>query len=136
MKHLTKKEFANELKKIQLENEQFELRNKLKAEKRKIRQSKRKKIKTSNKVLISTIIAIVGYTIASLCIQYHTGVEVSSTLTTLWFSFWTVEIVALTGIKISKVMKNCGSSSNKFSNEKENIIEKDITEDNTNSIDI
>ena len=65
-----------------------------------------KERKTSNVVLVAIIIAIVLFTIACLYIQYATGVEVSSTLTTLWFTFWTVEIVALTGIKIAKVMKS------------------------------
>jgi hypothetical protein len=66
---------------------------------------------TSNKVLLSSIAAIVMFTIACLYIQYKTEVEVSSTLITLWYSFWTVEIVALTGIKITKVIKDYDSMS-------------------------
>jgi hypothetical protein len=48
---------------------------------------------------------IVLFTIACLFIQYKTSVEVSSTLISLWFTFWTVEIVSLAGIKITKVIK-------------------------------
>ena len=48
---------------------------------------------------------IILFTIACLFVQYKTGSEPSSTLITLWFTFWTVEIVSLAGIKITKVIK-------------------------------
>ena len=112
MRYLSKEEFSLEMKKIKQRNEKIKLRNELKAERRKLRRFKLSKIKTSNIVLASAVIAIIGYTIASLYIQYDTSVEVSSTLTTLWFSFWTVEIVALAGIKVSKVFKGNTSSHN------------------------
>ena len=60
--------------------------------------------KVSNIVLIFVIIAIVVYTAAAFYLQFTTGMEVSSTLTTLWYAFWTTEILVLGGIKISKVM--------------------------------
>lgn len=60
--------------------------------------------KVSNIILIIAIIAIVSYTVASFVLQYYTNVEVSSTLTTCWYSFWTVELVAMAGIKINKDM--------------------------------
>lgn len=110
MRYMSNEEFISRLEKIRLENEQIELRNKLKAERRKIRQFDINQISTSNKVLVASIIAIITFTIACLFIQYHTGAEVSSTLITLWFSFWTVEIVALTGIKVSKIFKNYKSA--------------------------
>lgn len=105
MKYTSEDEFALEMKKLQSKNKQIEMRNKLKAEKNK-HKPQRKEPKTSNRVLIFIILAIVSFTIACLYIQYVTGVEVSSTLTTLWFSFWTVEIVALTGIKVAKIINN------------------------------
>ena len=37
--------------------------------------------------------------------------EVSSTLITLWYSFWTVEIISLAGIKVSKIFKDYNSMS-------------------------
>lgn len=101
---MSKSEFDSQMRKIKLENATKERKQKLKEEKNKYRRFK--KMSTSNKVLIASIIAIVLFTIACLFIQYRIGIEVSSTLITLWFSFWTVEIVALTGIKISKVFKN------------------------------
>ena len=66
----------------------------------------RKEKKTSTIMLIIIVSSILLYTIGAFYIQYHTGVEVSSTLTTCWFSFWGVEILALTGIKISKVFQH------------------------------
>lgn len=112
MRYLSKEEFDLKMKKIQSKNKQIELRNKLKAEKNKSKLSKFNKIKTSNLVLISAIIAVVGYTAASLYIQHNTGTEVSSTLTERWFRFWTVEIVALAGIKVTKVFRDIFSISN------------------------
>jgi hypothetical protein len=65
----------------------------------------RKERKTSTVMLVVIVTSIILYTIGAFFIQYHTGVEVSSTLTTCWFSFWGVEILAITGIKISKVFQ-------------------------------
>lgn len=61
--------------------------------------------KVSNVMLAIIVIMIVGYVIASFVLQYHTSIEMSPTITTCWFAFWTVEIVALAGIRISKVFK-------------------------------
>lgn len=119
MRHISKEEYSLMMKKIKSDNEQIELRAKLRAEKNKSKKFKKPKMKTSNIVLIASITAVVLFTIACLFIQYRTAVEVSSTLITLWYSFWTVEIVALTGIKISKVIKNYTSDSNVESNNAE-----------------
>ena len=67
-----------------------------------------KKKKVSNIVLAVSITAIVIYTIASFAIQYFTGVEISSTLTTCFFSFFGGEMLIIGGIKISKVRSNYG----------------------------
>lgn len=104
MKFLTKEQYELKMKEIQLKNMQIKMRNDLKEEKRKYKQTK--KTSTSNKVLIASISAIVLYTIVALVIQYYTSIEVSTTLSTLWYGFWTVEITALAGIKVSKVIKH------------------------------
>ena len=104
---MTEEKFQKELEKIQEKNEEIKLKNKLKAERNKYR----RKMSTSNKVLIASIMAIVIFTIICLYIQYATSTSVSDTLITLWYSFWTVEILSLAGIKISKVVKNYESSS-------------------------
>lgn len=62
-----------------------------------------KKMKTSNKVLITSIVAVTLYAVADFVLQYFTGMEISPTLTTCWFTFWGVEIISLAAIKTSKV---------------------------------
>ena len=57
-------------------------------------------------MLVIIVIAIVGYFVANYILQSTSGVEISPTLTTCWFSFWGVEIVALAGIRVSKVIKD------------------------------
>lgn len=61
------------------------------------------KRKVSNIMLVLICAMIILYTAADFALQYFAGVEVSPTLTTAWFAFWTVEIVALAAIKTSKV---------------------------------
>lgn len=65
----------------------------------------RKKKKVSNIMLVIAMVAIAAYAAANFALQYFTGVEVSPTLTTCWFTFWGTEIFALAGIKITKVIK-------------------------------
>lgn len=69
-----------------------------------------KKRKTSNIMLAVSIVCILAYTIASLTIQYFTGMEVSSTLTTCFYTFWGSELFFLAGIKGAKVIKGYGES--------------------------
>jgi uncharacterized protein VirK/YbjX len=64
---------------------------------------KRKKISYAKLLLPWIVVAIVLYTVAAFILQFCTQVEISSTLTTCYFSFWTVEIVSLAGIKTMKV---------------------------------
>ena len=109
MGYMSKKEFESRMREIELNNKSKERKQKLKAEKNKLKRSK--KMKTSNIVLISAIIAVIGYTAAAMYIQHDTGVEISSTLTERWFRFWTVEVVALAGIKVTKVFRDIFSIS-------------------------
>lgn len=67
--------------------------------------AKKKTKKTSNIMLAIACTMIVLYTVASLFLQYHTTVEVSPTLTTAWYTYWSGEIFLLAGIKVSKVIK-------------------------------
>ena len=57
----------------------------------------------SDYIVAAAITAIALYTVAAVVLQFCGLAEVSSTLTTCWFSFWTVEIVALAAIKGGKV---------------------------------
>ena len=68
------------------------------------------KRKVSNIMLVLICVMIILYTAADFALQYFAGVEVSPTLTTAWFTFWTVEIVALAAIKTSKVKHGCDTS--------------------------
>lgn len=102
---MTEEKFQKKLEKIQQKNKEIELKNKLKEEKNKYKRFSFSKIKVSNRVLIASILAVVLFAIACLFIQYKTDHAINDTLITLWFGFWTVEIVSLAGIKISKVRK-------------------------------
>ena len=53
-------------------------------------------------MLVVSVIAILGYVIGAFWLQLMTGIEISPTVTTLWFAFWTVEIWQLARIKINK----------------------------------
>lgn len=57
-------------------------------------------------MLVITCFMIIIYAVASFALQYFVGVEISPTLTNAWFAFWGTEIIALTAIKTSKVIKN------------------------------
>ena len=74
-------------------------------EKKKLTPSERMK-KTSNRMLVVSVINILWYTIVAIVLQFKSQIEISSTLTTCWYAFWTGEIFALAGIKISKVKHN------------------------------
>ena len=65
----------------------------------------RKGAKVSNVMLVIIVFMVTLYTVASFVLQFVTTIEISSTLTTCFFAFWSAEIVALMGIKISKVKK-------------------------------
>ena len=55
------------------------------------------------KIIPYLVLAIVLYTIASFVLQFITGNPPDSTLTRWYFVFFTVEIVNLMTIKVSKV---------------------------------
>ena len=57
----------------------------------------------SDYIVAAAVTAVGSYTAAAVILQFCGFEEISSTLTTCWFSFWTVEIVALAAIKGGKV---------------------------------
>lgn len=63
------------------------------------------KKKVSNIMLVVACLMIILYTAADFALQYFTSIEVSPTLTTAWFAFWSSELFMLAGIKVSKVIK-------------------------------
>ena len=66
------------------------------------KKSRRKK-HFSDYIDAAAITAAALYTVAAVTLQFCGFMEISPTLTTCWFSFWTVEIVALAAIKGGKV---------------------------------
>lgn len=65
----------------------------------------RKGAKVSNLMLVIIVVMITLYTIASFVLQFLSGVEISSTLTTCFYAFWGTELAMLAGIKTSKILK-------------------------------
>ncbi len=63
---------------------------------------KKKLKKVSNIVLIAAVTAVIAYAVTAIIAHFTTGIELSPTLTTAWFSFWGAEIIALASIKNCK----------------------------------
>ncbi len=101
---MNEKKFQRKLEKIEKHGEQQKAIYELESQYAEYYPSKNGK-KVSNVMLVIVVLAIVGYVIADFMLQYHTSVEISPTITTCWFAFWGSEILALAGIKISKVFK-------------------------------
>lgn len=100
---MSDKIFERKLKRIEKRGERQKAKQKIIDKYAEYYPSKRRKV--SNIMLFVVVTAIVGYVAANFILQYKTGMSMDSTITTAWFSFFTVEIVALTGIKVSKVIK-------------------------------
>lgn len=66
------------------------------------RRVKKKKRHFANYIVFLSIIAVTVFTTAAFILQFKGYMEISSTLTTCWFAFWTVEIIALASIRNQK----------------------------------
>ena len=86
----------------------------------------RKRRKVSNVMLVIIVTAIIAYTVASFWLQYKTGVAPDSTLTTLFYAFWTSEIVLLTGIKTTKIIKERRNNNETINNCEEEYNHSDV----------
>lgn len=115
---MREKLFQWKLKRIRKRGERYRREYKLKKAYAKYLPEKKKK-KVSNIMLVIIVIAIVGYVAADFVLQYKAGIEISPTITTCWFVFWSTEIVALTGIKLSKVKHNYNAPSDSSGDEPE-----------------
>ena len=76
----------------------------------------------SKRIIPMIIVAIMLYTIVAFILHFVVQVEISPTLTTCYFGFWTVEIVSLMTIKVSKV-KNKYEENTEFEKDFENHID-------------
>lgn len=101
---MNNKRFKRKLKKIRQQCEQYKQEKEL-VDSYAEYWPERKKRKISNIMLVALVISITIYTIAAFWLQFKTGVEVSPTLTTVFFSFWIGEVFSLAGIRITKVLK-------------------------------
>lgn len=62
----------------------------------------RKKKSFAKKLIPWIISAVVIYTLAAFILQFYNGTEISPTLTTSYFSFWGIELIAMATIKNNK----------------------------------
>lgn len=60
---------------------------------------KSKKKRFMDTMVVLSAMMIVLFTIAAIVLQFTTSVELSSTLITCWYAFWTAEIFSLVSIK-------------------------------------
>lgn len=98
---MTEKQFQRKLKKMQKEGERYKQIKEVADTYAEYFPQKKEK-KTSTIMLIVAVTAVLGYVVAALWLQLVSGIEVSPTITTLWFTFWTVEIWQLARIKVNK----------------------------------
>lgn len=116
---MSNKKFQRKLEKIKKQGERYKQEYELREAYAKYMPEKKTK-KVSNIMLVVVVIGILAYTVANLWITYKTGVSIDSTLTTCFYTFWGSELCFLTGIKLSKVLKqpkNDGMSDSCMSDE-------------------
>lgn len=101
---MTEKRFKKKLEKMRMRGERQKAKCEVEAEYSEY-YPHREGAKVSNVMLVIVVLMITAYTIASFVLQFFTAVEISSTLTTCFFAFWTIEIVSLAGIRVSKLYK-------------------------------
>lgn len=95
---MTEKRLQKKLAKIRKRGEQYKQEKELMDAYAEYLPDKKKR-KVSNIMLVIIVAAIVVYTIASFWLQYRTGIPIDATLSTLYYGFWTVELISLTSIK-------------------------------------
>lgn len=85
---------------------------------------KEKKKNYVQRLIPLIILAVLGYTIISFILQFTKGIPPDDTLTRMYFAFWSIEIINLARIKISKVKNSEGATVKGASK-----IIKDVVED-------
>ena len=64
--------------------------------------SVRNKKKFMDRMVVLSAFMIIIFTVAAIVLQFVTQVELSGTLITCWYAFWTAEIFSLMSIKNTK----------------------------------
>lgn len=96
------------------------------------KQVKEKKSGDYSKKLFPMIItAIMVYTIAAFALQFFGNVEISPTLTQMYFAFWSIEIINLARIKINKVKNSENSPVKGASKIIKDVVQEVFHEDET-----
>lgn len=67
---------------------------------------RKRRIRTSTKVVIAAITAIILFWLSEIYLILSVQTGFSDTFIKSWFFFWSVELVSLAGIKITKVRKS------------------------------
>lgn len=98
---MTEKQFQRKLQKMQKEGERYKQIKEVSDTYAEYFPIKKER-KTSKIMLVVSVAAVLGYVVAAFWIQLMSGIEVSPTVTTLWFAFWTCEIWQLARIKVNK----------------------------------
>lgn len=117
---MSDKRFQKKLARMKRRGEHWKQEKELKAMYEEYMPEKKKR-KVSNIMLVVVVLGILVYTSVDLWITYRTGVSVDSTLTTCFYTFWGSELCLLTGIKISKVIKNQNDVDNEFEHLQEEV---------------
>lgn len=98
---MTEKQFQRKLKKMQKEGERYKQIKEVSDAYAGYFPAKKER-KVSNIMLVVSVIAVLGYVVAAFWVQLMTGAEISPTVTTLYFAFWTTEIFSIASIKRNK----------------------------------
>ena len=77
------------------------------------RRAKKKKAQFADYIVFLSIFAVTAFTVAAFILQFRGMMEISTTLTTAWFAFWTVEIIALASIRNVKIKKEYDKNKNR-----------------------
>ena len=101
---MNEKKFRRKLKKMRIKGEQQKAKWEVESQYAEYFPH-REGAKVSNVMLAIIVAIVIIYTVASFMLQFCTAVEISPTLTTCVFSFISIELVSLAGIRISKVKK-------------------------------
>ena len=92
--------------------------------KKKRKRKRKKKIQTRKVLLPLIVLMILIYTATAIILQFRTQTEISSTLTTCFFTFWSIEVVTLAGITMKKQRKTNYGEEYTANVEKENSDEE------------
>lgn len=101
---MTEAQFRRKLQRMRIQGERQKAKREVEAEYEQY-YPRREGAKVSNVMLAIIIAIVIIYTVASFILQFCTSVEISPTLTTCIFSFISIELLSLAGIRVSKINK-------------------------------